>query len=580
MADARLKILVNAEDHASSVLGGIGRALSGVGRIAAGVAAAGVGLAAGALVGLGKVLVDSVGEATAAQQGQAQLAAVLKSTGGAAGVTAAMANELATALSEVTRYEDDAILAGENMLLTFTNIGKDIFPDTTEAMLDMSTALGQDLKASAVQLGKALNDPIKGVTALQKVGVTFTAEQKKQIAALVKAGQTAKAQKLILEELRREFGNSAKAAGQTLAGQMYILNNRIKNVKESIGTALLPGLTALANALGPVVTGAATAFGSWLATAGPKLATFANNVAGVVTAIQTFGLASPAAGQALDALFGGTWAQRIQDVGTWVGTAAGNLGNLKETLAATDWGSPETLLVLSDMFGPDWGTNIQRGVLGLQGIGDWLKREGPIVLRVAKEQFGRIKPDVLDAIKGGAETANKYLGDLKTTLGIAPSVEGWSGIMGMFRDLATFIDGLNTKLGNLIANINAALGAQGALVPTGQIGGTPIKQIPVPGVQWTPPKMPAGTGGRTHAGGTLWAPGGLSLVGERGPELVVLPGGSRVYNNRDTERLVGGGAAGASITIQQTFMGRADPAQVAQASRSGLLDAARSLGLV
>jgi len=30
----------------------------------------------------------------------------------------------------------------------------------------MSTAMGQDLKSSAIQLGKALNDPIQGVAAL------------------------------------------------------------------------------------------------------------------------------------------------------------------------------------------------------------------------------------------------------------------------------------------------------------------------------------------------------------------------------------------------------------------------------
>ena len=30
-------------------------------------------------------------------------------------------------------------------------------------------------------LGKALNDPVKGITALGRAGVTFTDEQKKQI---------------------------------------------------------------------------------------------------------------------------------------------------------------------------------------------------------------------------------------------------------------------------------------------------------------------------------------------------------------------------------------------------------------
>jgi hypothetical protein len=71
--------------------------------------------------------------------------------------------------------------------------------------------LGTDLKGSAVQLGKALNDPIAGVGALSRVGVTFTETQKDMIKTMVEAGNVAGAQTLILDELGKEFGGSAKA---------------------------------------------------------------------------------------------------------------------------------------------------------------------------------------------------------------------------------------------------------------------------------------------------------------------------------------------------------------------------------
>jgi hypothetical protein len=189
---------------------------------------------------------------------------VLKSTGGAAGMTATEVNDLATSLSEVTRFEDDAIVAGESMLLTFTNIGEDVFPQATETMLDMSQALGQDMQSSAIQLGKALNDPIKGMTALQRVGVTFTEAQKDQIKAMVEAGDVMGAQKVILAELSKEFGGSARAAGQTFGGQMDILTNKLGNVKEEVGLALLPVLTQLATTLGPVVMQAAQGLANFL----------------------------------------------------------------------------------------------------------------------------------------------------------------------------------------------------------------------------------------------------------------------------------------------------------------------------
>jgi hypothetical protein len=102
----------------------------------------------------------------------------------------------------------------------------------------MSVALGQDTKSSAIQLGKALNDPIKGVTALQRVGVSFTASQKDQIKTLVDSGKTMDAQKLILRELNKEFGGSAKAA----ATPFDKLKVSAGNLAETAGGVLAPAL--------------------------------------------------------------------------------------------------------------------------------------------------------------------------------------------------------------------------------------------------------------------------------------------------------------------------------------------------
>lgn len=222
------------------------------------------GLIESGIRGIANELGSVVSEAMEAEETQAALAAVLKSTGGVAGVTAEMANDLATSLSQVTRYSDDAVLSGENLLLTFTGIGKDIFPEATAVMLDMSTALGQDLKSSALQLGKALNDPIAGVSALQRVGVSFTEAQKDQIKAMVEAGDVMGAQKLILAELSREFGGAAEAAGATYAGKLDILKNKFGEIKETIGGLLIPVLAEGATWLSDRVGGALT----WLSETG------------------------------------------------------------------------------------------------------------------------------------------------------------------------------------------------------------------------------------------------------------------------------------------------------------------------
>lgn len=203
-------------------------------------------LSAGALRDLGQGIItvgkDITGAALDAEQAQAQLNAVLESTNGAAGLSADQINELANAYSTLTMFDDEAIVGAESVLLTFTEIGEDVFPTAVESILDVSQALGQDLQSSTVQIGKALNDPIAGISALSRVGVSFTEDQKEMIKSLVESGDTMGAQKIILAELQKEFGGSAEAAGQTMAGQLAILNNEFENVKEEAGTAFIPVL--------------------------------------------------------------------------------------------------------------------------------------------------------------------------------------------------------------------------------------------------------------------------------------------------------------------------------------------------
>lgn len=229
----------------------------------------------------------SVREFMASEDAAMQLNAVLKSTGGVAGVTAEKANDLASSLQKVTKFSDEAILGGENLLLTFTNIGQDIFPQATEVMLDMSQALGQDVKSSAIQLGKALQDPILGVTALRRVGVNFSEAQQDVIKNLVETGRAGEAQAMILKELQTEFGGSAKAAGQTLGGQLEILKNKFSDVMETIGggiaTVIRPAVIAFSDWLDKIGGGQGImdGFGRVITFVKDQIMIFINNTGGM-----------------------------------------------------------------------------------------------------------------------------------------------------------------------------------------------------------------------------------------------------------------------------------------------------------
>jgi len=189
---------------------------------------------------------SSVDGAAKAQKVNADLAQTIKSTGGAAGMTADEVSKMASEMSKTNLASAGMIKEGDNMLLTFTNIGKNVLPMATQSMVDLAQKMGGAPKDSAIQLGKALNDPTKGLTALTRVGVTFTEQQKKQIETMQKAGDMAGAQKVILNELNKEFGGQSKAALQTYDGQMTKLTQTVGGIKSTIGTVFLPYIQQVA----------------------------------------------------------------------------------------------------------------------------------------------------------------------------------------------------------------------------------------------------------------------------------------------------------------------------------------------
>jgi len=199
-----------------------------------------------------------------------QLEAVIKSTGWAAWLTANEVKKMASSLQSVTTIWDETILAWQNMLLTFTQIWKDVFPQATETLLDMATTMNnwvtpsaEQLSAQAIQLWKALNDPIVWVTALSRVWVKFTEDQKWMIKTLTESWDIMGAQKIILKELSVEFGWAAKAQAETFEWQMKQLTNTLWDVQEEIWKGLIPIFQDLLKEYKPVILEFANSIQKW-----------------------------------------------------------------------------------------------------------------------------------------------------------------------------------------------------------------------------------------------------------------------------------------------------------------------------
>jgi len=234
MSDRVLNLLVKGVDETKGMFGGLTVTLGDVMNIASGAARA-----------IGGVFTGALDAAEKQQDAQAQLQAGLTSTGGKAGVTMDQMNALAEAQSRVTDFSKTQTEAIEKVALTFTSVNKDVFPDTIKLSEDMSQRLGLEGTQAMTLIGKAMDDPIKGLGALHRVGVSFTEQQKEQIKVLVANGDNMGAQKILLQELSTEYGGSALAAGATFSGQQKIIGHQMEEMQEKIGNALIPALGKL-----------------------------------------------------------------------------------------------------------------------------------------------------------------------------------------------------------------------------------------------------------------------------------------------------------------------------------------------
>ena len=321
--------------------------------------ALGVGAAVGSFYAAAKGVEAVVAAANVQREAEEKLNSVLEATGHAAGFSLQQLQNMAASMQEVTTFGDEVTMSGMAILATFKNIQGQAFERTTRAAMDMSTVLGQDLNSSMMQLGKALNDPVAGLTALQRIGVTFTEDQKEQIKTLMEAGDLYGAQSIILAELESQFGGAAEAAAGTFGGALDQLKNTFGDLLEEIGFAITENEVFvelinrakefIANLI-PHVGELVQQFADWI---GPvedldeKIAVFKETLQMMLWPLK----------QA---------ASLMNTVGTWMGETAGRLiyGDLPEHMLAAPGGGG----------GGGFASSFQSGLSPSSGFGSKLNR--------------------------------------------------------------------------------------------------------------------------------------------------------------------------------------------------------------
>lgn len=441
MADKSMvaSLIIRAKDEASGVLTSI---KEHAGKIA--VAIAGYFGA--------KLFSDSIKAAEDLDLQMRKLEGAIEATGGAAGLTAEEIDAMARRLDEATLGSAAGFRDAAAQLLTFKSVGKEAFETTLRLAQDLASAGFGTLEANAVQLGKALEDPVNGLAALRRSGVSFTESQQALIKSLVESGRAAEAQKVILEAVAGQVGGLAQKMGGGLSGAIDLVSKRFTDIKEQIGQAVLPVFQRFNERLAELFlrlseSGAVKAFGD------------------------AVGSAFQAASDAFFRFFESVNVDElIARIKAWAEGTAQTIRDWGHTLSAVSDSAKIAFSVLSAGFNTLLA--VARGAAGAiaQALGVVISGFATVLEAVAKV-FSRYREmaeearRISDAFKASAEQNFKAAGEAIDRAAEAgrDAREAFSSLINTGRDAAEATRGVGQASADAAARIDAAAGSSSAL---------------------------------------------------------------------------------------------------------------------
>lgn len=580
LATAWIRLVPSAE----GIEGGVGKALApgeaeaeASGKRAGGRFSTGakLALAAGtAAVAAGVVAVFKTGmeELKFGEEISAQTEQLVKNTG--AGFSTAWIEDYTLKLSGVSGISEEELQAAGNAVLKFGDVNEETYSRAVDSINNMGAA-GKSVAGVGEALGKALADPAAAAGLLKRQGVILNDEQKKLIDNLVATGDKAGAQAVILDSLETTYGGMAEAAGSTLTGSMNKLNNSWENMAGTAVEALMPAITAIVGGLSglfswlqdnqaviPVIATIigvvlVAAFFAWAASIwATTVALLANPITWIILAIVALvaavvllvmnwdqvvafvteiwsGFVSwlTSVTEGVVAWWNGLW----EGFGNWIaGIWEGFVGWIRGIWEGyVNW-------LLGVVIGiSEWWNGLWQGIGDfIRGIWEsivgWVTEKINMVrsiISIAGQIIRKVWADIWNGIVqffvGTWNNIVKAVGNIGRVFSVVFGVIG--GIVsGVFRHVVGVVRGainfVIRLVNGAIDGINKVIGAAGAVI----------------GLTLRIPKIPM-----LAKGGTVRRPG-LAIVGERGPELLHLPGGAVV----DPDIEGGGGGGDTNIHLE------------------------------
>ena len=261
MNSTNVEVVITAKDEASRKLQIFSDKIKGNKKAFQSMAAVGTV----AFAGVTAVIASSVKAYAESERNQRQLEHAIIAVSKGTKAQVEEVNKLSNALQKKAGIDGDALNAGIAQLSTFGLQSKSVVA-LTKSLADLTVnqkgvnAGTEDYIGSANTMAKALNGQFG---ALQKMGIRFTETQQK----LIQFGSETERVKAIQEG----FAQNLRETTDTVKGydvQMGRLKQQFGEIQESIGKALQPAFTKLAEALVPIIDSVT----SWIEE-NPKLTT-------------------------------------------------------------------------------------------------------------------------------------------------------------------------------------------------------------------------------------------------------------------------------------------------------------------
>ena len=193
--------------------------------------------------------------------------------------------EAANRLGNQTLFNQEEFTRGFNLLTSFRNIGVDSYSRVAQAAADIAQVNQVDVSTSFMQLAKALQDPERNLSNLNRSGIAFTKQQTEVIKELMKTNKTAEAHAMILSIVEESYNKLAQAASEGFAGEVDSLGEAFRDFSETLGKALEPALVAATKGLTALIKAADDLFKSPLGKTAALFTAIALAAKGVIIAL-------------------------------------------------------------------------------------------------------------------------------------------------------------------------------------------------------------------------------------------------------------------------------------------------------